>query len=278
MAMRTINASDMRPGGLALLHLARSTWSNRVLAWEMAKRELLASNKGTLLGLGWLIIRPFIQVAAYVVVVSFIFGLRPTSGGSRFTYALYVLSGMVPWQLMTRMLEEAPSLIRSRTELLRQVIYPLEILPLTSMFVASIGPAVGLAAYVTLAGVSGALQWSIILLPLPFAILALMLVGSAWLLMVFGMLIADLKEVISVALGLLVYMSPVVLSEAVVSPRLWRLLQFNPLFQVIVCFRDIMNLQFHPVSWLIYIGMALGAIVLGAFAVSRAKRIFSEHI
>ena len=39
-----------------------SVVAHRVFAWEMAKRDLQIANKGAVLGLVWLIVKPFIQV------------------------------------------------------------------------------------------------------------------------------------------------------------------------------------------------------------------------
>jgi len=254
-----------------------SVWRNRLLAWEMGKRDLRALNKGTVLGFAWLFLRPLIQVAAYVIVVSVIFGVRfGPEGSGRFSYALYVLAGMIPWQLMTSVLQDAPSLIRSRMEVFKQIVYPLEILPVTTLIAASVGPLISLAAYLLLAGVSGTLHWSIVLVPIPALLLVAFLLGSAWLLMAVGTLLVDLREIIGVVLGLLVYMSPVVLFEGGVPARVWRLLEFNPLFHVVVCFRDVFTGEFHDWSWLIFGAMTLGAVVLGAFVVSGAKRLFAE--
>src|SRR5262249_2551508 len=178
---RIIRPGDTSGHGWALVAFIRSGWANRVLAWEMAKRELLVFNKGTVLGFLWLVLRPLIQVSAYVVIVSVIFRVPfSKGGGSRFGFALYVLSGMVPWQLLTSVLQDAPSMIRSRIDLLRQVNYPLEIMPITTIIAASIGPLVSLAIYLVIGAATGDLHWSILLLPLPALLLVAFSIATAW--------------------------------------------------------------------------------------------------
>jgi lipopolysaccharide transport system permease protein len=267
----------LRSGMPAATRIARSLWLNRALAWETAKRELQAINKGTLLGLGWLIVRPGIQACAYIVIVSYVFSVRYGPDAGHFTYALYVLSGLAPWQLSARVLEDAPSLIRVRMEVLKQVIYPLEILPITSMVIASVGPLLLLAMYIVLGALSGGLHWTLIFLPLPAILLALLLLGGAWVLMVLGMILVDLREVIGVIFGLIVYLSPAVLAETMVPPGIWNLVQFNPLSHVIICFRDVFDAQLHLLSWGIFAGMAAVTLALGTVALSGAKQIFGEY-
>jgi lipopolysaccharide transport system permease protein len=255
-----------------------SVYRNRVLAWEMGRRDLLVFNKGTVLGFSWLIVRPLIQVSAYVVIVSIIFRVPFDSDNGRFGFILYVLSGTVPWQLMTSVLQEAPSYVRSRIELLKQVVFPLEILPITNIIVAALGPLISLAVYFVLAGSAGALHWSVLLLPIPLVLLFIFVLGCAWFLMVVGMLFVDLREVVAIVMGMLVYMSPVVLTEKAVGPAIWHLLNFNPLFHVVICFRDVFEAEFHPLNWVLFVGISVAALLAGSFSVAGAKRIASELI
>jgi len=256
----------------------RSIYRNRILAWEMGRRDLLVFNKGTVLGFSWLVVRPLIQVSAYVIIVSVIFRVPFESDNGRFGFILYVLSGTVPWQLMTGVLQEAPSYIRSRIDLLKQVAYPLEVLPVTNIISASLGPLISLAVYFMLAASVGALHWSVVLLPVPLALLFIFVLGCAWLLMVVGMLFVDLREVVAIVMSMLVYMSPVVLTEKAVGPAVWHLLNFNPLFHVVICFRDVFGAEFHPLSWVLFAGIAAAALLVGSSAVAGAKRIASELI
>jgi lipopolysaccharide transport system permease protein len=217
-------------------------------------------------------------VSAYVVIVSIIFRVPFDSDKGRFGFILYVLSGTVPWQLMTSVLQEAPSYVRSRIELLKQVVFPLEILPITNIIVAALGPLISLAVYFVLAGSVGALHWSVLLLPVPLVLLFIFVLGCAWFLMVVGMLFVDLREVVAIVMGMLVYMSPVVLTEKAVGPAIWHLLNFNPLFHVVICFRDVFEAEFHPLNWVLFVGISVAALLAGSFSVAGAKRIASELI
>ena len=251
---------------------------HRRFAWEMAARELRELTKGAFLGLAWVVLRPFIQVAAYVVIVTLLFGARLSPEAGRFDYATYVLAGMVPWQILTRSLEEAAGLIRSRMDLVKQVIYPVETLPVTSLAVSSVGPLVVLATYVAVGGVSGGLTWSLLLLPLPALLLFVFVLGGSWFMMIAGVLVKDLREVVSVLLGLMVYFSPVVASEAMVGERLWSFILWNPLTHVVLCFRDVFDGTFHPLSWGIFSAMAVAAFVVGSWTLLRMKTAINEYI
>jgi lipopolysaccharide transport system permease protein len=251
---------------------------NRELVVEMAKRELRGAGRGAVLGSLWLVLSPLIQTLAYVVIVSFVFAVRGAESGQRFDYALYVLTGMVAWHVMTRSIQEATSLIRERMDLVKQVIYPIETLPLTTILVCSAGSLVALALYVMLGAYAGTLQPSLVLLPLPALMLLLFLLGVCWIFSIAGALLKDLREITTILLSLLVYVSPVVLKEEMVSERLWSVVMLNPLAHVVTCFRDVFYGEMHPTSWLAFAVMAVLAFGAGAWVITRTKTMINEYI
>jgi lipopolysaccharide transport system permease protein len=262
----------------AVAAVSRSLIANWPFARAMAARDLKGLNKGAVLGYAWLILRPLIQVAAYVVIVSYVFGARlgPTAGP--LDYALYVLSGLVAWQAVQRTLEEAPSLIRDRMEILKQVIYPVETLPLTTMLASALGPCVALIVYLVLALASGQLPVTALLLPAPIALLVLLMLGLSYLFMIAGVLLKDLREVVSVLLGLMIYFSPVLASKEMVGERIWALMMLNPLAHVVICFRDVLRAEFHATSWIVFALFTSITFAIGAALINRTKLTINEYL
>lgn len=251
---------------------------NRELIWEMTIRDLKGVNKGALLGYSWLIISPLVQVLSYVVIVSFIFKVRLGDNTGPLDYALYVLSGMIPWQIVTKSLQDAPSLIRERMELVKQVIYPIETLPLNSLLASSIGSLTSLLVFIVLTAMTKGLHWSYLFLPIPFALLVMLVLGASWIFSILGVLIKDLREIVGVTLSLLVYASPVVVSETMVGDSLWAYIKLNPLTHIVICFRDIFGASFHPSSWVIFVCVSIGAFTLGGWVMWRTKLLINEYI
>ena len=251
--------------------------TNREFIWEIVKRDLKGLNKGAFLGYFWVFLSPLIQTAFYVLIVSFIFRAQG-EGAGRLDYALYVLGGMVPWQVLQKSIAEAPTLISARIDILKQVIYPIETLPLTSILVGSFGSLVAFTIFLVLSCVFGTAKWTFLLLPLPGLLLLLFLTGTSWLLMIVGVILKDIKEVVGILLGLCVYVTPVVASEKIVGHKVWMLMQFNPLSHVVICFRDVYESAFHPLSWAVFAAMSIVVFALGAWALERTKILINEYI
>lgn len=257
---------------------AYSFFRHRELLWEMVKRDLKGLTKGSVLGYLWIILVPLIQVSIYVIVVSFVFRARLNENAGVLDYALYVLSGLIPWQIITRAMGDATSLIRDRTELLKQVIYPIETLPLTNMLVASFGSFVSLFLFIILAIVAGQLRWTFILLPIPLIVLVVFILGVSWFLSIVGVILKDIREFIALVMGALMYVSPVIASESMVGTSLWRVILLNPLAHMIIAFRDVFNAEFHLTSWLVFVGTSLLMFFVGSVVMWRARLVINDYI
>lgn len=250
--------------------------THRELVVAMALRELTASTQGAVLGAAWVLLRPLVQTVAYVAIVTLLVGRART--GASLDYAAWVLAGMLPWAILSRTLEEAPSLLRARMELVKPVIYPIETLPLSTLLSTAVGAGVSLLVLLILTLWRGQLCWSWLALPIPLLLLAALVVGASWVLMVAGVLLKDLREVAAVALGLLVYATPVVARPELIGPEAWRLIQWNPLTHVVLCFHDVLRGELHPWSWVIHGALATAMLLVGAAVMARAKVHINEYI
>ena len=261
-----------------LLNSIKSIFTYRVFVWEMAKRDMIAINKGAVLGYLWQIISPLIQTTAYVVIVSFIFRQRFQQDGSILSYALYVLSGQIPWQIVTRSLQTAPMLVRERIDIIKQVIYPIETLPITVLITAGVGSSVSLILFIVLAAYSGVLHISVLLLPIPIVMLIIFILGCSWIFMIAGVILKDIRDVITVLLGLLVFLSPVILTEAMVGAVFWKIILCNPLAHIVIVFRDVFYGTMHPISWVIFASFSILVLLIGATFISKMRIAINEFI
>lgn len=243
----------------------------------MSLKDLKSLNKGAILGMLWVILNPLILVGAYVIIVSFVFKVKG-SGDSHFDYAIYVLSGMIPWQLITRSLQAAPVLVRQKMEIVKQVIFPIEVLPLTTLASTFVGLSVSLIIFLFLSLFNGSIQLTWLLLPIPLFFLILFIVGVSWAFSIIGVIVKDLKEIISVTLGLLVYLSPVIAKKDMVGEKVWDLIYLNPLTHPVICFRDIFYADFHLNSWIFFILMSLLSFFIGAIIINKTKVLINEYI
>lgn len=259
----------------------------RDLWWQFTVRAVEMKHRGSYLGFIWAVLNPLLMAALYVAVFSLIFNgrfhARPDETGV--DYALGVFLGLVLFHLVTETLGVAPTLIVGQPNLVKKVVFPLEVLPLAQLgafwFHALISLALfGVASLAVGRGLppAGLLWLPVILLPL-----LLLTVGLAWLLAALGVFFRDIAQVTPLLAQILLWTSAVFFSSAMIvqkSALAWSILKWNPVLHTIELARNALlwdlpiNLTRLGYTWLA--GAALFAAGMVFFRAT--KRSFPEAI
>lgn len=94
---------------------------------RLAKSDIIKTYKGAALGWSWAIIRPAVTVGMYFF--AFTVGLRVGRPVGEYPYALWLVSGMIPWFYMSNSLEVGAASIRKYRFLVTKIRYPLSTIP-----------------------------------------------------------------------------------------------------------------------------------------------------
>jgi lipopolysaccharide transport system permease protein len=267
-----------------LAPLLRSILShNRELVRELARREVAERYAGTALGSVWAVVTPLLTMAIYVGLFGFVFPTRFGSDGSPWLGAALILSGLVPWLAVADCATRAPGMLLSHRALVRQVVFPVEVLPAKSVLAALVPQVVGTVVGLAIALLSAGPSPMLALLPvLWLAQLALML-GLMLLLATLGVWIRDLREVVSFLANVGLYIAPILLLPQVIDalPRAaaW-LIAANPFSHMVWCFHDaVVHQRFaHPWSWLVFPVFSLAVLAAGARLFTRLKPAMGEAL
>jgi lipopolysaccharide transport system permease protein len=201
------------------------------LLWQFARREISGRYRGSLIGFGWAVVNPLLLLAIYTFVFSVVFRMRwdgPVSDRTGFALALY--TGMIVHGFFAECMTRAPLLIVENRNLVKKVVFPLQLLPWTVLVVASFHFLVGilLVAAGTLA-TTGALPATLLALPLIVLPLALLALGFAYAFSALGVYLRDLGQVVGFFAMMLLFLSPVFYPVSAV-PEEWRwVIALNPI-------------------------------------------------
>src|SRR6476646_11296380 len=99
------------------------------LIYSLARRELIARYKGSVLGVIWAVITPIVMIAIFTFIFAGIFGARFGTSSSHWDYALYLFCGLVPWTMFQDTLQQSATSIVNHANLVKRVVFPLETLP-----------------------------------------------------------------------------------------------------------------------------------------------------
>jgi len=106
----------------------------RELLTALLARELAGKYKGSILGLGWTLIRPLVMLFIYAVVVGQFLG----AARSVEQFAIFVFVGLLFWNLISESISAGSTSMTVNGALLKKIWFPREVLPLTSFAVATV--------------------------------------------------------------------------------------------------------------------------------------------
>src|SRR6516164_7514919 len=159
---------DFRANAHAFQLLWRSVMQYRELLWEMTRRDVFERQAGLAFGGFWVIGQPLLMMLVYVFVFSFIFTVRLNVHDSGLGYTAFLMAGLVPWLAFQEALGRAPTVILESRSLVKQIVFPIDILPLKMVLSTLVLLGVGLAfplALMLFDGTARPLFW--LLLPIP---------------------------------------------------------------------------------------------------------------
>jgi lipopolysaccharide transport system permease protein len=272
----------LNPGAYApsISSLFRLIVSRRQLLWEMGKRDIRDRYAGQVLGVFWALLNPLLTMTVYLFIFAFVFRLHTTAtqgwGGS---YALYLLSGLLPWIAFQEVMNRSITAITGNTDLVKQIIFPLEILPLKILFSALLTQSVALTIFLSYGFLRfGPPSIMILLLPLLFFIQALASAGVALLLSAIAPFFRDIKDLVGQLCFVLIYAMPVFYMRDMLPPKVYRLLLINPFSHMIECYRDALywGTFRSPWSWLVFPAFAVVLFAVGCRTFNVLKTYFGN--
>ena len=216
-----------------LLHLSHPLFlaRHRYLVVQLVRRDILARYQGSLLGVGWGLLSPLLILAAYTFVFRTVFKARwPGGGDSTSEFVLQLFAGLLVFNLFSDLLGRAPRIVLDQPNLVKRVVFPLEVLAWVAvgavMFHGLLALAILLGATV---GLGTQLTPWVLAAPLILACTVPVLLGLSWLLSGLGVFLRDIGHVIGPAISMLLFVSPVLYPVQALPPLLRELLWLNPL-------------------------------------------------
>lgn len=220
--------------------LIASAIHNRQLIVAMTKREVLGRYRGSVFGLFWTLLNPLVMLTVYTFVFSVVFNARWGGGaGSRIEFALVLFAGLMIFNLFAECVSRAPTLILAHVNYVKKVVFPLEILPFIGLGAALFHMLVSLVVwFVFYAMFFGWPPLTIFLFPLVLLPLVFLILGCVWFLASIGVYLRDMAQIVSVALTMLMFLSPIFYPLNALPEAYQPLLLLNPLTPVIEMTRD----------------------------------------
>jgi lipopolysaccharide transport system permease protein len=268
---------------MALLAPYMSFWQHRRLAIELIRQQIRTRYSGALLGLFWTILLPLLYLGTFTFVFTVIFPRHwPLEKGQELSqtgFALLILAGLNVFWLFSECINQAPGLIRSNENYVKNIVFPIDLLAWINigeaLFNAIIRTLLLISAVIV---VKGEIIWTLIFLPFVWTPLILITLGITWILARFGAFFRDLGLVIGLVMTATLFLSAVFYSTDSI-PLPYRYIFFlNPIAFTIEQTRNILIWGTLP-NWPALLGhflVGLAFVWAGWRAFNRARGKYAD--
>ena len=251
------------------------------LILSLARRELAARYKGSVLGIVWAILTPIVMIAIFTFIFAGIFKAKFGIDHSHWDYALYLFCGLLPWNAFQESLNLSSTAIVNRANLVKRVVFPLETLPVSQTLAAIANQMFGTTALLLgILIIRHEWHWTTLYLPVLLIPQLLVTLGGAWLLASLGVFVRDIVQGVSLVLMAWMYLTPIIYPETIVPEAYRPIVNLNPFTPLIRSYRRIMLDGLSP-DWL---GLAyfsvfgVVAFVLGYWWFARTRKNFADVV
>ncbi|WP_114689319.1 ABC transporter permease [Polynucleobacter necessarius] len=244
------------------------------LICQLIKRDIEAKYRGSLFGILWSLLNPFLYLGVYFLIFKYFLPSRSSNQESNATFILSLFLGLIIFNFFSDCINRSPSLITSNPNYVKKVVFPLELLVFVSIGSAFYNLIIGFIAwFVMYFYIYGQFNWVMVLAPIFVLPLGLFVLGFSWFLSALGVYIRDIIQLMPPLTQLLMFLSPIFydLSQAPKWAR--QLILFNPLSFVIEQERLVLIGGISPdilgFTLYIFIGLIIASVGLWFFKVSR---------
>jgi lipopolysaccharide transport system permease protein len=256
------------------------------LLLSLTWRDLRVRYKQSLLGVAWAILLPM----SMMLIFTFVFTRAvQVVGGLKLDmpYALFAYAGLVPWTFFSMSISTSVNSLVANRNLVTKVYFPREVFPLSCIlscfadFVIASSVLAGLIAYFHYGG-----DWTfkptaaLFFLPIVIAVQLAFTVGLAMVLAMANLFYRDVRQIVSVALQLWLFISCVVVPVPTDGTLLAKLIALNPMVPIISAYRDCLFLGQLPEGgpYAYAATVALLTLIGGWYCFRRASFRFAECI
>jgi len=248
--------------------------------YEIAKREFQAQNRNTYLGIIW----GYIQPLTYIVLLILVFnvGLRTNPAGD-VPFAIYLISGMVPWQFFTGALISLTGVVKEYSFLVRKGDFSLSILhvaKILSFLIPHLLLMLVTAIVCWFYGISP--NFYMLQLFYYMAAMSILLLGLGWISSATSIFVQDVGNVVVIITQFGFWFTPIIWKVDNVPLKYQWIVKLNPMCYIINGYRDcfIYKIPFWEkfMDTLYFWIFTLLVLIIGVMVFRKLKPHFGEVI
>ena len=250
----------------------------RELFYFLSWRDILVRYKQAFFGIAWAIFRPVLNM----ILFTFLFHRIAAFNSGDIDYSLFVLAGMLPWQLFSSAVVDSSNCLLNNAHLISKVYFPRIILPASQMMIHLLDFVVGSTFLFLLMLITATpVGWSFFYFPLCTLLLLTFSLGLALFLSAITMQYRDVRFIIPFVIQFGVFLSPVGYTSVVIPGKWQWLYSLNPMVGIINGFRwSLFGIEqpFLIPSVLISVVIAIFTLAFGLHYFRKTENTFADRL
>jgi len=212
----------------------------RDLVFLFTKRDFVTQYKQTILGPIWYVVNAIISTIMY----TFVFGNLAKIGTDGIPHVLFYYSGTMLWTYFSGCFTDASTVFSANANIFGKVYFPRLVVPISKVFINSVKyliqfvMLIAIFIYFILTGTPLLFSWQMLLFPVIVLWLAAIGTGMGIIISSLTTKYRDLQQLVSFALSLAMYATPVVYPLSEIPSGFSWLAYANPVCAPIEVFRN----------------------------------------
>jgi ABC-type polysaccharide/polyol phosphate export permease len=245
-------------------------------SWDLLKvltrRTVRARYRGSSLGIYWSLLNPLLTTFAYTAIFGHIFAKY--YGGSLWLYGIEVFVGLTVANFFAGSTAQALQSVVANGELLNKMRLPPALFPLSTIGAWTFQVAAGSLPFLLVLSIALTRDpWHVLAVPLPFVALVFLCTGIGFITSTLYVFFRDVPYMYDFVTFLAWSTTPVFYPAAIVPQNIRNILEFNPLYPIVVGARQTVAAGSTLDPWLFAQALGDGALVaLAGYGLFRLMR------
>lgn len=254
----------------------KKVWDYRALVQAFALKDVKVKFAQTTLRLSWAVLQPLTAT----FVFAFFFGYVLDWRSGNLPFALYVLSGLLGWNLFSTVLIQGIASIHESGALIRKIYFPKLIMPLSKVLGALLELGISLILLLALMLWFGVVPgWRLLLLP---AVVAMNVLVALTLVCWFGAFSYKTRDIVQVVPFITyfgIWFTPVFFTLETLPEHLRFIWYLNPMAGIVDAWRACLFADWHfDMRYLFSMAAVFPFLFLGLWIYCRKETRFSDFV
>jgi lipopolysaccharide transport system permease protein len=243
-------------------------------------RDIKERYAGSLIGIFWTILQPALLISLYWIVFSRIMKIRVQSDTGDVPFFAFLLSGILPWLAFQEGITRGASSILEKRHLIKKVIFPPELFPLSSVLSSFIHYGIGMIIFISVYFIwqGDASLFQIFCIVLLMVLQIFLASGISLVFSALSVYLRDITQILGIAFQALFYISTVLYPLTAVPESLKIFVQLNPVTALAEAYHNAILYNRAPELYdaIYLVSFTLFAVVSGIWIFRKLKNGFAD--